>query len=114
MAHPTDPAVPTQRRELDDLIARALAAPVVHPTIADCECMNRELRRAIAGLADTVRRDLERLPPATADWQIRERALLNAQGALCGGLGLGLRSAALHVATLAEQARALAACIPAG
>jgi len=112
MAHPTDRTIPAQRRELDDLIAAGLAASGILPTIDECRRLNTDLRAAIGDLADTVRRDQDRLPEASPDWQVREQALLGAQAALCGDLGRGLRSAALHVATLAEQARALAGCIP--
>lgn len=112
MAHPTEQPAPAQERDLDDLIARAVAAPGILPTIDECRRLNDELRAAIGPLADTVRRRQDQLPREAADWQACEDALLGAQAALCGGLGLGLRSAALHVAVLAEQACALAACIP--
>lgn len=110
MAHHTEQAAPTQRRELDELIARAAAAPGILPTIDDCRDLESRLRRAIGPLADAVRHRQDRLPEGSPDWQACEAALLGAQGALCGSLGLGLRSAALHVATLGEQAQALADC----
>lgn len=110
MAHHTEQNAPPQQGDLDELVARAVAAPGILPTIDDCRDLEARLRRAIGPLADTVRRRQGRLAPDTAEWQACERALLGAQAALCGGPGIGLRSAALHVATLAEQAQALAAC----
>jgi Mg2+ and Co2+ transporter CorA len=109
MPHHTEQTAPPQPR-LDDLLAEAAAATRMLPTIDDCRRLQTQLRRAIGQLADTVRRRQDGLPEHSADWQACERALLGAQAALCGDLGLGLRSAALHVATLGEQAQALADC----
>jgi hypothetical protein len=113
MPHHTEQAAPTHRR-YDDLIADAEAATGILPTIAECERLASELREAITPLADQVRRQQDRLPRDTAAWTVCERALLDAQGALCGGLGRGLRSAALHVATLGAAARRLVECIDRG
>lgn len=110
MTHPTDQAAPAHQR-YEALIAEAEAASGMLPTIDDCRRLETGLRDAIGDLADTVRRRQDRLPRDEAAWQRCERALLDAQAALCGSLGLGLRSAALHVATLGQAARALADCI---
>lgn len=110
MSHPTERTAPTHQRYAA-LIAEAEAAAGILPTIDDCRRLEAEVRRAIAQLADEVRRRQDYLAPDTAAWTSCERALLTAQGSLLGGLGLGLRSAALHVATLGEAARALVECI---
>lgn len=96
---------------LDNLIARARAATGILPTIAQCEQMRDDLLPAIRRLTDKVRRRQGYLPERDAEWQQCEDALLQAQSALCGGFGVGLRSAALHVATLGEALAALAGCI---
>lgn len=113
MAHDTEQAAAPHQRYAT-LIADAEAAAGMLPTIDDCQRLERELRGAIEVLATRVRRDQDRLPRDCADWAIRERALLDAQAALCGGPGRGLRSAALHVATLGAAARALGDCIDGG
>lgn len=110
MTHPTEQAAPPHR-DYEPLIAEALAATGILPTIDDCRRLNSQLRDAIGDLADRVRRRQDRLERGTADWQACEDALLRAQGALCGDLGLGLRSAALHVEALGQAVRALAACL---
>ena len=110
MTQPTDQAAPAHQRYAA-LIAEAEAAAGILPTIDDCRRLEGELRAAITDLADRVRREQDRLARDTIDWNVREQALLGAQGALLGGPGLGLRSAALHVATLGGAVRALAECI---
>ncbi|MEV7034669.1 DUF6415 family natural product biosynthesis protein [Streptomyces sp. NPDC093272] len=111
MSQPTEHTAPPQPVELADLIAEALAATGVLPTIGRCEELRDALVRGMRPLIDETRRKQGYEPAGTATWQRCEAALLQAQGALCGGMGLGLRSAALHVATLAEAARALDGCI---
>jgi hypothetical protein len=113
MPHHTEQHAPPQPR-LDDLLAEAEAATGILPTIEDCRRLETQLCAAIRHLADSVRRRQDRLPESSVAWQACEDALLGAQAALCGGLGLGLRSAALHVATLGQQVRALAACVEDG
>jgi hypothetical protein len=113
MPHHTEQTAPPQPR-LDDLLAEAAAARGILPTIDECRRLETQLRAAIRQLADTVRRHQDRLPEDSVAWQACEAALLGAQAALCGSLGLGLRSAALHVATLGERAQALAACVEGG
>jgi len=98
---------PSTRQTLDDLIAEGLAATGILPTIDRCHELRAQLVREMRPLIEKVRSE-----QAGPDWQRCETALLKAQGALCGDLGLGLRSAALHVATLAEAAEALRDCIP--
>ncbi|MFC9286531.1 DUF6415 family natural product biosynthesis protein [Streptomyces sp. NPDC057052] len=109
MNHPTEQAAPPHR-DYEPLIAEALAATGILPTIDDCRRLNAALRDAIGDLADQVRRRQDRTPREDAAWQACEDALLRAQGALCGDLGLGLRSAALHVEALGQAVHALAAC----
>jgi hypothetical protein len=111
MSHPTEHPAPAQPAELAELIAEGLAATGVLPTIQRCEELRDALIRGMRPLIDEVRRRQGCEPPGTAAWQLCEDALLRAQGALCGGMGLGLRSAALHVATLAEAAQGLSECI---
>jgi hypothetical protein len=113
MPHHTEQAAPPQPR-LDDLVAAADAATGILPTIDECRRLDVQLRAAMRELADTVRRRQDRLPEGSADWHACEEALLGAQAALCGGLGPGLRSAALQVATLGRQVRVLAACAGSG
>jgi hypothetical protein len=108
MAHHTEHHGTTQH--LDQLIAEAADATGILPTIDRCEELRDQLRAAIGDLADQVRRRLD-YPSDTAEWTRCERALLQAQGALLGSLGAGLRSAALHVQTLGEAAAALSDCI---
>jgi len=110
MTHPTEQAaIPHQRYEA--LIDEAERATGILPTIDDCRRLNSDLRGAIGDLADRVRQRQDCLAPDTAAWQQCEQALLAAQAALIGDLGLGLRSAALHVATLGQAARTLGDCI---
>ncbi|MCX5253679.1 DUF6415 family natural product biosynthesis protein [Streptomyces canus] len=108
MPHSTEHHGTTQH--LDQLIAEAADATGILPTIDRCQQLHDELRTAIGQLADQVRRRLD-YPSDTAEWTRCEHALLQAQGALLGSLGAGLRSAALHVQTLGEAAAALANCI---
>ncbi|WP_109000747.1 DUF6415 family natural product biosynthesis protein [Streptomyces rishiriensis] len=110
MTQPTDQTAPAHQRYAA-LIDEAEAAAGMLPTIDACRRLEDELRAAITDLADRVRREQGRLARDTIDWNVREQALLGAQAALCGGPGLGLRSAALHVATLGAAARSLADCI---
>lgn len=110
MNHPTEQAAPPHR-DYEPLVAEALAATGILPTIDDCRRLNTELRDAIGDLAGRVRQLQDRLPREVADWQACEDALLRAQGALCGDLGLGLRSAALHVEALGQAVHALAVCV---
>jgi hypothetical protein len=110
MPHHTEPA-PAVHQRYDDLIAEAEAAAGILPVIDDCRRLARELRAAIRDLAERVRARQDQLPHGAPEWQACEEALLAAQGALCGDLGLGLRSAALHVATLGGAARRLAAVV---
>jgi hypothetical protein len=107
MTHPTEQAAPPQQHELAALLAAADAATGILPTIDECRRLEAQLRAAIGPLADTVRRRQDRLAQDETAWQACEDALLGAQAALCGGPGLGLRSAALHVQALGEAARAL-------
>jgi hypothetical protein len=107
MTHPTEQTAPPHQR-YEALIDEAERAAGILPTIDDCRRLNHELRAAIGDLAGRVRQQQDRLQHGAVAWQAHEDALLGAQAALCGGLGLGLRSAALHVATLGQAARALA------
>ncbi|MER8004737.1 DUF6415 family natural product biosynthesis protein [Streptomyces sp. NPDC094149] len=109
MDQSTEP--PGTRQTLDDLIAEGLAATGILPTIDRCKQLRDDLVREVRPLIDEVRQQQSYLPAHTIDWQRCETALLQAQAALCGGLGLGLRSAALHVHTLAEAAHALRGAI---
>lgn len=109
MSHSTEHHA--QAQHLEQLIAEAAAATGILPTIDRCEQLRDELRDAVTELSDQVRRRLDCAAADTAEWKRLDRALLQAQGALLGGLGLGLRSAALHVQTLGEAAAALADCI---
>lgn len=110
MTQPTDQAASAHQRYAA-LIAEAEAAAGILPTIDDCRRLEGDARRAIGQLADEVRRRQDRLPRDEAAWEACERAILGAQAALLGDPGLGLRSAALHVATLGEAAQALVDCI---
>ncbi|MGW0576320.1 DUF6415 family natural product biosynthesis protein [Streptomyces sp. NPDC002920] len=112
MTHPTEHPAPAHQRYAE-LIADAEAATGILPTIDECRRLTGELHAALRDLADRVRRRQDQLAEGGADWQLCEAALLGAQGALCGSLGLGLRSAAMHVATLGAAARTLAECIQA-
>lgn len=105
MTNPTDRAVRDQT--LDGLLAEAAAAVVVLPPIAECERLERDLRRAVRDLAEWVRGELAHYPPGSVDWNRRDTALIAAQSTLTGGLGDGLMSAARHVAALGERAREL-------
>ncbi|MCX4816802.1 DUF6415 family natural product biosynthesis protein [Streptomyces sp. NBC_01239] len=113
MQQPTNRAAPeaAPRTALDGLIAEAEAATGMLPPYDRCVQLRDTLVTAIGRLADQVRREQGYLADGTADWRQCERALLQAQGALCGDLGRGLQSAADHVHVLGEAARALDACI---
>jgi hypothetical protein len=99
------------QQPLDELIAEAAAATGILPTIDRCQQLRDELRAAVTALADQVRRRLDYAATGTPEWTRLEGALLQAQGALLGGFGVGLMSAAVHVKTLGEAAAALADCI---
>lgn len=105
MQQPTDRA--TSDQTLDGLLAEAAAALIVLPPIADCERLERDLRRAIRDLANQVRGQLAHYPPGSIDWNRRDQALIAAQYTLTGTLGSGLKSAARQVAALGERARVL-------
>lgn len=109
MPHSTEHQPATQ--PLDELIAEAQAATGILPTIDRCQHLRDELRAAVTDLADQVRRHLDYAATGTPEWTRLESALLQAQGALLGGFGRGLRSAAVHVKTLGEAAAALDDCI---
>jgi hypothetical protein len=112
MTNPTDRAAP--RQTLDALIAEAKAATGILPTIDRCKQLRADLVRDMQPLIEKVRSEQGRLARDTIDWRRCETALLQAQGALCGDLGRGLKSAAWHVRTLAEAALLLRDCIAAG
>lgn len=97
----------TRDQTLDGLLADAAAALDVLPPIADCERLERDLRRAVRDLSDQVRRQLAHYPAGSIDWNRRDQALLAAQATLTGTLGDGLLSAARQVAALGERAREL-------
>ncbi|MDF2707055.1 MAG: hypothetical protein K0R62_2707 [Nonomuraea muscovyensis] len=107
MPHHTEQTAPPHR-DYQPLIAEALAATGILPTIDDCRRLNAALRAAIGDLAERIRLQQDRTPREAASWQRCEEALLTAQAALFGDLGLGLRSAALHVQTLGEALSGLA------
>ena len=109
MSHSTEHH--TEAQHLEQLLAEAATVTGILPTIERCQQLHDQLRAAISPLADRVRRRLDCLSPGTAEWRRFDGALLQAQGALTGSLGIGLRSAALHVQTLGEAANALAQCI---
>lgn len=113
MQQPTNRAVtetPPQPA-LAGLIAEAEAATGMLPPFDRCVQLRDALVPAIARLAEHVRREQGYLADHTAGWRRCELALLQAQGALCGDLGRGLKSAADHVSVLGEAARALDDCI---
>lgn len=112
MRHSTEHHPGTQH--LEQLLAEAADATGILPTIDRCVEMRDQLRAAIRQLSEQVRRQQDNAAPGTREWRQYEQALLQAQGALTGSLGLGLRSAALHVQTLGEAAAVLAGCIAEG
>lgn len=105
MTNPTDRALRDQT--LDGLLAEAATALDILPPIADCERLERDLRRAVRDLAEQVRGQLAHYPPGTIDWNRRDQALIATQATLTGTLGNGLKSAARQVAALGERARVL-------
>jgi hypothetical protein len=112
MPHHTEQTAPPHR-DYQPLIAEALAATGILPTIDDCRRLNAALRAAIGDLAERIRLQQDRTPREAATWQRCEDALLAAQAALFGDLGFGLRSAALHVQTLGEALSALSLAVEA-
>lgn len=105
MSQSTDRAATDQT--LDGLLAEAAAALEVLPSIADCERLERELRRAVRDLADQVRTEMAYLPRGSVDWNRRDQALIGARATLTGDLGYGLQSAARQVAALGMRAEEL-------
>lgn len=109
MSHSTEHHPGTQH--LEQLLAEAADATGILPTIDRCVELRDELRAAIRELSEQVRHRLDGELEGTPAWRRYDRALLQAQGALTGSLGLGLKSAALHVQTLGKAVEALAGCI---
>lgn len=109
---PTEHDTPAQH--LEQLIAEAADATGILPTIERCHELHDQLQAAIEDLANRARRRLDNPATGAPEWAHCNQALLQAQGALTGSLGSGLRSAALHVQTLSEAAAALAGCIADG
>jgi len=112
MRHSTEHHPGTQH--LEQLLAEAASATGILPTIDRCHEMRDQLRAAIRDLSEQVRHQLDGELEGTPEWRRLDQALLQAQGALTGSLGLGLRSAALHVKTLGAAAAVLAGCIAEG
>ncbi|MGW0920041.1 DUF6415 family natural product biosynthesis protein [Streptomyces sp. NPDC002755] len=113
MAHPTDQTVALHQR-YGALIDEAEYATGILSTIDVYRRLDVDLRDAIRVLADQVRREQGRLPTSTINWTVREGALIEAQTALTGDLGRGLRSAALQVSALGAAAGRLVDCVDQG
>lgn len=106
MAKPTDQQASHQ--PADALIAEALTATRIPPTIDRCEHLNAQLRARIAALIPVVQGQADRMDRGHVGWYNRRRLLDHTQATLGQGLGAGLMSAALHVEELARHCRALA------
>ncbi|MGX1254247.1 hypothetical protein RKD48_006758 [Streptomyces ambofaciens] len=103
MTNPTDhPTI--QERDVQQLLDDAAAATGILPTIGQCQQLNDELRRLLADLDQQVRHRQTGLAPRSRDWYAAERLLIDTGAVLADTMGLGLLSAATHVAALGRQA----------
>jgi hypothetical protein len=105
MANPTDQPAPHQT--IDDLIVEAVTAPRSFPRRERCAELDHALRVAIGDRYLVVQERLKEQAEYTRGWWRIRNVLDDVDGALAGDLGSGLMSAALHVAELARQTRAL-------
>ncbi|WP_394436327.1 DUF6415 family natural product biosynthesis protein [Streptomyces sp. SGAir0957] len=103
---------PTQHTPPDEdtrtaLIAEAEAATGILPPISRLEELDRLLRAELAAVTRTVRGQANRLDHGTTAWYLRDRAIGQAKDTCARDLGVGLRSAALHVSELGRCLQAL-------
>lgn len=102
MTNPTDH--PPTREHVQQLLDDAAAATGILPTIDQCQQLNNELRRLLAELDQQVRHRQADLTPRSRDWYAADRILVDTGVVLADTMGLGLLSAATHVAALGRQA----------
>ncbi|MFD7465200.1 hypothetical protein [Streptomyces tendae] len=105
MTNPTDH--PPTREHVQQLLDAAAAATGILPTIGQCQHLNVELRRLLAGLDQQLRHRQTGLTPRSRDWYAADRLLTDTGAVLAETMGLGLLSAATHVAALGRQAAAV-------
>lgn len=89
------------------LIEEGLAATGILPPYERLVELDTQLRAAIDTLLPVAQAAADRLNRGTPAWYTRQKAVDEARKALDGNLGIGLRSAALHVAELARHCYAL-------
>lgn len=104
MTNPTDH--PPTREHVRELLADAQAATGILPTIDQCQRLNDELRRLLADLDAQVRQRQAQSVPRSRDWYAADRLTADAAAVLAESMGLGLLSAATHVAALGRQCEA--------
>ncbi|MCX5335498.1 DUF6415 family natural product biosynthesis protein [Streptomyces sp. NBC_00140] len=112
MAKPTDRTRPTYTPEqVDELVAASEIATGILPTIDWCRDLDQQLRDAIADHLDLVRQQQAALVDRSRGWYLRDKLITATDEVLQTEMGSGSLSAALHVAGLGRQLRALAHCI---
>jgi hypothetical protein len=105
MHHPTDQ--PARDQTLDALIDEALGACQMLPPYDRCLELDRQLRAAIGELVPAVQAQVGQLTAFSRDWHRLDGILEDTRDVLSDGLGSGLLSAAIQLAALGRQARAL-------
>ena len=103
---PTDQQAACQ--SLDALVDEGIHAAGILPTRQRCEELDEQLRECLARLIPVVQAQADAMDRGEVAWYGRQRLLDDTAAVLAEGLGLGLRSAALHVHALARCCRGLA------
>lgn len=90
------------------LIREGLAAAGILPPYERVLELNYQLRTELKRLLPIVQAQADGLNRGTVVWYSRQRVLDETRNVMADGLGSGLRSAALHVHTLARHCQWLA------
>lgn len=95
------------RADTQGLIKEGLAAAGILPPYERLVELDEQLRAAINEILPVAQQAADKLNRGTPEWYSRQRAIDEARKALDSDLGIGLRSAALHVAELARHCHAI-------
>lgn len=100
----TDPSAPP---DVTALIQEGLTTTGILPPYERLVELDTRLSTALRKLMRRAQTEADTMDRGTPEWYARQSAIDNARTAVNGGLGPGLRSAALHVANLARCCHAL-------